>query len=249
MPLDALSRLCLIRVKVERAKKLLGDLERELTRYRSSTFTVIGTGVSPHTRKPIPTAPGTFHTLPQVPFDAIAASGDIIQNLRSSLDHLAYQLVLVGTNDVGSSHPRRIQFPIAESFAAYEIRKARQIEGMRDDAKHAIDAAKPYKGGNGALWSIHQLNNIDKHRSLFTVGQDHLFVADWLPGGYPYWCKVGESDFAGVFDDKAEKELQSEIDKAVSNVEITQDDALLPTLHRLLNFTDGFVKGFLPFLE
>lgn len=89
-----------------------------------------------------------------IPFDTIAASGDIIQNLRSSLDHLAYQLVMVGTDDVGPKNVRRIQFPIAEDFAAYETRKAVQVEGMRDDAKCAIDAAKPYKGGNDNLWHI-----------------------------------------------------------------------------------------------
>ena len=120
---------------------------------------------------------------------------------------------------------------------------------MRQSAKLAIDAARPYKGGNQALWSIHELNNIDKHRSLFTVAQDHLFVADWLPGGMPYWYKAKIPNFAGVFDNSAEKNLQLEIDGAVSASGIVQDDALLPTLRQLVNFTDGFVKGFLPLLQ
>jgi len=248
MPLNALSRLCLIRVKVERAKKQLGDLERELIEFRDSEYTVVGAEFDPKTGKPI----GTNHPLyilPLIPFDAIPASGDIVHNLRSALDHLAYQLVLVGTNDAGPTHPRRIQFPIAEDFVTYEARKAGQVEGMRDDAKLAIDAAKPYKGGNEDLWRIHELNNIDKHRSLFTVAHDHLFLADWLPGGGPYWYKAKEPNFAGVFDNDAEKDIQAEVDKAVSKTEVVQSSALLPTLHHLVYFVDGFVRSFKPILE
>jgi hypothetical protein len=242
MPLDAPSRLCLVRVKIERAKKHLSDLERELSRYRGSASTVVGTRLNPKTGEAI----AGFHTLPRIPFDAIAASGDIIQNLRSALDHLAYQLVMVGTNDAGPKNVRRIQFPIAEDFAAYEARKGLQVEGMRDDAKLAIDGAKPYKGGNDKLWRIHELNNIDKHRCLFTIAQDHLFVADWLPS--EYWYKSQELNFVGVFGDDMEKDLQTEMDEAFSMAGLVQSDALLPTLHQLVNFTDGFVRTFLRLL-
>jgi hypothetical protein len=41
---------------------------------------------------------------------------------------------------------------------------------MRQEAIDAIDATKPYAGGNDALWRIHKLNNVDKHRLLITVG-------------------------------------------------------------------------------
>jgi hypothetical protein len=252
MPLDARSRLCLVRVKVERAKKHLCDLEKDLTEYRGSSYTVIGPAIGPKTGTPLSGADRTLHTLPMIPFDAIAASGDIIQNLRSSLDHLAYQLVMVGTNDAGPKHVRRIQFPIAEDFGAYETRKAGQVEGMRDDAKLAIDAVKPYKDGNDNLWRIHELNNIDKHRCLFTVAQDHLFVADWLPelpGLGPFWYKAKDLTFAGVFGGNMDERFQAEIDRACSNANVVRGDALLPTLHQLVTFTDTFVRSFLPLLQ
>jgi hypothetical protein len=41
---------------------------------------------------------------------------------------------------------------------------------MGDDAKIIIRGIKPYKGGDDILWSLHALNNRDKHRLLFTVG-------------------------------------------------------------------------------
>ena len=46
---------------------------------------------------------------------------------------------------------------------------------MRKDAVDAIDAIKPYKGGNDTLWRLHGLNNIDKHRLLITVGLAYRF--------------------------------------------------------------------------
>ncbi len=41
---------------------------------------------------------------------------------------------------------------------------------MPKAAVDAIDATKPYKGGDDRLWRLHRLNNIDKHRLLITVG-------------------------------------------------------------------------------
>ena len=46
MSLKALGRLCLVRVKVERAKHL-SDLELELVEHRNETYTVIRTDLDP----------------------------------------------------------------------------------------------------------------------------------------------------------------------------------------------------------
>src|SRR5713226_8131497 len=128
--LDALDRLILIRVKIERAKKHLLDLEALLRKFRNESLNVVGTkgdsktGQSTH-----------FHVnLPILPFDALAAAGDIVHNLRSALDHLAYQLVIVGS---GKEPTRRLEFPIAKDLATYEAEKARKVDGMRELAiKH-----------------------------------------------------------------------------------------------------------------
>ena len=52
----------------------------------------------------------------------------------------------------------------------YEKEKGRKTKGISQSALNLIDKAKPYKGGNDILWEIHELNNIDKHRLLVTVG-------------------------------------------------------------------------------
>jgi hypothetical protein len=180
----------------------------------------------------------------------VASAGDIVHNLRSALDHLAHQLVLVGSP--GKEPTRRIEFPIAKDFATYEKDKRAKVEGMRQDAIAAIDALKPYKGGNDDLWRIHELDNIDKHRGLFTIGRDYLFTADWMPddtGWQTYLMRASDPHFAGLFDMEAEKDVQLEIDEAVSNPKIGQTHALLPSLHRLVHVVDSLAPDFLKFLE
>jgi hypothetical protein len=56
---------------------------------------------------------------------------------------------------------------------------------MTQAAIDAIDATKPYKGGNDCLWRLNQLNNIDKHRLLITVGSvmAHFTAPRWIRRG------------------------------------------------------------------
>src|SRR5216683_4202653 len=166
--LDAQDRLIIIRVKIERAKKHLRDLAAEILTLTHTTI------VHRDPKTGVPPNPITFmwnpdfKTVPTLSFDVVAISGDIIHNLRSALDHLAHQLVFVGSPHLTTSTiSRNIGFPIAESMAKYEAIKVGKVEGMRPEAKEAIDRLKPYKGGNDPLWRVHELDNIDKHRALF----------------------------------------------------------------------------------
>ena len=102
-------------------------------------------------------------------------AGDIIQNLRSSLDHLAYGLVIAS----GGKPTTSTMFPISEHVPATPEEEAsfgRKVKGMRKEAVDLIRSIKPYKGGNDALWRLHRLNNIDKHRLLLVCG---AFVHNW----------------------------------------------------------------------
>jgi hypothetical protein len=104
----------------------------------------------------------------EVPLTIAVVAGEVLQNLRSALDHLAYQLVLVGAG--GPVPLRHVYFPIADSSQKYQEIKNNHLRGVRDEAMRAIDAVKPYRGGTDALWRLHKLNNIDKHRLLLMVG-------------------------------------------------------------------------------
>lgn len=242
-------RIILVRVRIERAKKHLTNLEREIGTFGSRKFYAVTTDPDTKQREL-----GEHRILD---FDFLAAAGDVVHNLRGALDHLACQLVWVGS---GEEPSRRVEFPIAKDSTTYERDKAQKVEGMCPRAIKAIDALKPYKGGNDTLWRIHELDNIDKHRELFTYSRDCMLVADWLaesaplgPSGFhgPYNLKARNPQFSsiGAFDSEVETGLELEVDKAIRKVKISASDAILPSLHQLVDFTYDLVLSFKPFLE
>src|SRR6516162_9929947 len=151
-------------MKLDRAKQHLGELEQALKSfydtkpYRFSGKSNLATRIVVY----------SMDSVTPVPEEIPLIAGDIIQNLRSALDHLAYQLYLRGGGSAETG--RHIYFPICESKTVYEDKKRRQTRGMTQQAIAAIDAVQPYKGGNDVLWRLSELNNIDKHRLIFTVG-------------------------------------------------------------------------------
>ena len=239
--LDAYSRIILIRVKIERAKKHLVDLERLLRSRRGHKYANVAVrDDDPNTGLALPPV---LRRVRVFPFESLAIAGDVVHNLRSALDHLAYQLVLAN----GIQPMRDTCFPIGKDFTAYEGMKARCVKGMGASAKKAIDAVKPYGGGNGFLFAIHTLNNIDKHRLMFTVGTDFLFEADWIDdpfGLHTFQVKASKPDFGGVFDRKKEDKIQLKIAKSVKNPQVVQSDSLLPSLHQLVNAVESLTLSF-----
>jgi hypothetical protein len=108
-----------------------------------------------------------------IPATIVMIAGDVLNNLRSTLDHLAQQLYLVGSG--GSTFRDQTSFPIAETPKKFKSVLRGKVEGTRQDAIDAIRALEPYTGGKGAdLWTFHRLNNIDKHRMILTLSTDHL---------------------------------------------------------------------------
>jgi hypothetical protein len=153
----------------------------------------------------------------------------------------------------GEEPSRRVEFPIAKDAATYEEEKARKVEGMSPTVIKTIDALKPYKGGNDALWRIHELDNIDKHRTLFTYANDCFLYADWLSeySSGLYTIKASDPHFGGigVFDDEVEKNVEFEIDEAVTKAKAATRHPLLPSLNELIDYVHNLVLSFKPFLD
>src|ERR1035437_7614513 len=152
-PLDALSRLSLVRAQVERAKKNLKDMERHLAKFYRDMRVSEGDHDPTHVflNKPEPI---------RTTFDALCAAGDVINNLRGALDHLIFQLIDVYSPTSPPEVFERCAFPICKDAATYEVVKRRKAKGISPDAMKLLDACKPYKGGNDALWLLDELNNI-----------------------------------------------------------------------------------------
>jgi hypothetical protein len=242
MSLDGDSRMALIRVKIERAKKHLRDLQSELIKFKGEHVNVIG----PHTDEQTGQIIHSLGPLPVLPFNAMSCAGDVVHNLRSTLDHLAYHLAQVGTPDTEPSID--VSFPISASSKIYESRKARKVKGMRPEAIEAIDRLKPYKGGNDLLWRLHELDNIDKHRFIFTVAPDYLFSGEWF-GIALYWHKASDPLFDGVLSKKMNDNAEFAAQKSSGQSQISRGDPLLPFLQQLVNLVEGIVSSFAPLLE
>jgi hypothetical protein len=151
-------------MKIERAKRHMEELESVMrVFFDSKPYRFSG---KPDTRRRC--VQYTMDTAEPVPPEIPLVVGDVIQNLRSALDQVAYQLYLKG----GDGHGRAylVSFPIFDSFKEYQREKLRKLPGVSAAAVAKIDAIQPYKGGNDVLWVLNKLNNIDKHRLLLTVG-------------------------------------------------------------------------------
>ena len=177
-------RIARVRAKVERAQRHLGDLETEIRSFlRTGPYQIASerdpqTGEVRHCAK----------SVTEVPLTISAGAGDVLHNLRGALDHLACELVIVG----GNYPTRNTGFPIFASFAIYKAQAPAKVQGMREDAVEAIEAIKPYKGGNDTLWRLHFLSNIDKRRLPNTVGLVYRFQ-EVTPSVLEYLRKVWSS--------------------------------------------------------
>ncbi len=149
------SRIAPIKAKIERAKEHVSDLEVSINDFKSEPFI---RNYNRYTKPP--------RSIEQESTRWAVIVGEVVHQLRSSLDHLACQLVEAN----GGTVTKQTMFPILDSSKDYEA----GIEGMLDGASvkaiRFVKALKPYNGGNQSLFALHRLNIADKHRLLITVG-------------------------------------------------------------------------------
>jgi len=113
-------------------------------------------------------------------------AGDVAHNLRSSLDHLIWQLALTQTR-----RPyKHAEFPIY-SIKSHKVRECfdrsgrAKIRNLPPDAQNIIESVQPYHRRNATgrtLALLHQINNIDKHRIPLRA------VARQTGLNIPLWC-------------------------------------------------------------
>jgi hypothetical protein len=242
---SAEARLVLVRVKIKRAEKHLQDFETQAQAFKDAYTHVVGTETDSKTLQ----AQQYFAKLPISGFGVLAAAGDVVQNLRSALDHLAFQLVEAGQcRRIGERAGKRIGFPIFDTAKEYKARKTRKIKGARKAAIKAIDALKPYKSGNRFLWSLNRVNIIDKHRYLIEVGPDYLFEGDGFGGHFwrkaIRWRNAAGPLFKGIFGPEMNQNAQVVIKKSSSKSGVGEGQPLLEFLREAVQSVDDLVGTF-----
>jgi len=257
--LTANERLALIRVKIERAKRHLVDLEILTHRFiQSEPYTIA--------RKPHP-EPGYenfnlffMSRIDPVPTEVSAVAGDAFHNLRSALDHLACHLVLVEGNPISD----KTCFPVFKGTEIHESSFARQVEGMSDAAKDKIRSAEPYKDGKGHnLWVLHKLDIADKHHALvaalcrvgdikvcFDTGYWHYDFAKRRPQfaapsfGEP--LEVGQPFF--LCDRGTENKTEITFDITLNHPDLFEPKPIVWAVKYLIDKVDGLIGEFKPLL-
>jgi hypothetical protein len=103
--------------------------------------------------------------VPVIPPEFALRAGDILHSLRGALDYTFCGLI---GDDVIKTLKGKAKFPICHTAANYR-ETITKVPGLSQMAVEAFDRVRPYKGGDEFLWTLHTLNNIDKHRLLLTA--------------------------------------------------------------------------------
>ncbi|MGQ0509881.1 MAG: hypothetical protein ACT4P9_04645 [Betaproteobacteria bacterium] len=153
-----------VKVKIERANKHILELDEAIKGFRNARPYKIALNHDLKTGKPIS---AKLISIEGVPDPLAAIAGDVIQNLRSALDHLAHQLWLMVP---GADPTVEVNFPFWNEPAKFKSALSRKIKRCRQDAIDVLGAVEPCKGLKGhQLWVLNRLNNVDKHRLLITI--------------------------------------------------------------------------------
>lgn len=189
--------------------------------------------------------------------------GDVVNNLRSALDHLAWQLVLANGGTPRSDRPAT-QFPIRlkQRDRSGNVRPPEVAGGVAPAVVAELDQLQPYQRRldpeKHPLALLAELSNVDKHRTLHTTAlhtlqsEVTLITTDGrrLPGT-PASGPVKHGEVLAVFplthDDVANADPSAEIEAkgrdflALEAAGSWGDEPVTQLLERLVKYVDQTV--------
>jgi hypothetical protein len=128
--------------------------------------------------------------------------GDVLHNLRSALDHLAWSLA-------GTRADFYTEFPIFLDRTRFRASGLRKMHDMPTPAQDIIESLQPYKGVHGLpesepLWLLQQLDIEDKHHTLNLVaaGVDVVRVDVSTSPIHPAYGLTGRTGYLPLEDGK-----------------------------------------------
>lgn len=176
--------------------------------------------------------------------------GDVVQNLRSALDYLFWQLychyIRVPKTD---AEAKRVQFPIEDAPKRF-ANKREQFRKIPSPQWAVIDDAQPYNGADplrNPLRAIRELSNLDKHRAL-----NPLLLQSYMVQFYDETLAArATTDF--VFDEAAQYlevgaevarvGLPREVDAEIEVAGHIAPDIHLPEMNTRMVFCVGVMKN------
>lgn len=114
-----------------------------------------------------------------LPIELIGNAEGFIQNLRTALDFLVWELSLLTTE----SPPGNTQFPVFLTPEAYKKQGRTKIRAVPSAARALIEELQPYNRRESVdpLWYVLTLSDVQKHRSL-AVSQSDVRIS-WRVAG------------------------------------------------------------------
>ncbi|MGR3714815.1 MAG: hypothetical protein ACU0A6_17035 [Shimia sp.] len=119
----------------------------------------------------------SFEVIETPPLKLQAIIGDVVHNLRSSLDILVQDLRQI------SGAPGRISdaaFPICTTLENFQKVKSKRLRGLSDNLKREVLDLQPFRSGDQRLLHLTKRNNTDKHHELVSTSVDP--TTGWIEG-------------------------------------------------------------------
>lgn len=244
------TRVEIIEAKVKRADKHIIDLGHAVAAFLDSKPYKVGSKNHPALEDAT-----TFFVEKAIaiPANIPIVAGDAIHNLRSALDHLAWQLVEAS----GSTAGTWTGFPIYDpsKFSTHKKEVAffeRKVQGMRPEIVDAIRRENPYKGGNHTLWAIHDLNIVDKHHLLLATGfaSPRFRVRDTFDVPLMGWFPIKEGEDIVTITHKVspDEKIEFAFEIILGEDGVFQGEPLLVAFQTMLDVVKNLVSNFSPFL-
>ena len=149
----------MIKAKIIRAEKHLADISLINTKFKSVECSL---SVEPDSKGDLSYL--SFN-LPATPKELPPIVGDCLNNLRSSLDYLIWQIV--ESNKISAPSISNM-FPICETKQQFKKQlQKKRLRGVPEAAISRIEKLQPFSGvDNRSLSFLNALCNKDKHRDL-----------------------------------------------------------------------------------
>jgi hypothetical protein len=229
------------------ASILIDDLEREiadffkLNPYRRVVEHNSRTRADTHKIRLIREMPGQFRS----------KARHIASDIRSSLDHVAYAAAIA----TGKKAPRFTYFPFARSVTEASNVKSSRCKDYPQEIFDVFWGFEPYLGGNDTLYSLNEIANCNKHRSVVPVGQGlsgNQMMTNFSCDGMchfmafpPTWDSSKNEAILCIVDSAANTnyDIQLGFDICFGDIEILRGQSVLGVLRNLFSLSGSIIQA------
>ncbi len=238
------------RLKIKRAKKHILDLDTLIGNFcDSNPYAILA---KPHRIPEINHTTLYMGEIDSIPDIINLTIGDAVHNLRTALDHMAYQLVFAN----GRSSADHVHFPICDPCEKFtSAAHGGKIKGMSVGAKKLVRAVQPHVTGDNTLWYLHRLDIVDKHRLVITSNLDlagwgvDIMKGNelWFEQGYTFSLEKGQEITnipTTTYNRQKHEDFKLILTITFGKSEVLEGESVLPTLHNMHTFVENLVGDF-----